>query len=115
MNPISSLITYLRSAKTELEKVSWPSREETVRYSVLVCAVCIATAVFFATVDFGLSKAVDGLIGLRNSQPAVTQPATETPDFQPQIEAVDKTGAPADVKIETIPLDGTEGGFKVQP
>lgn len=113
MNPISSFIIYLRSAKAELEKVSWPSRQETIRYSVLVCAVSIATALFFATVDLGLSTAVDRILQLRNSPQTTTEP-NEIPNFQPSVEAVDETGAPADIKVETLPLNGSDDGtFKI--
>ncbi len=115
-NPITSLVNYLRSAKAELEKVSWPSRQETMRYSVLVCAVCIVTAVFFAALDFGLGFGVDQLLGVKGG--AQTAPATTpqpvTPDLAPSVEAIDSvTGQPIDVNVKTLPLDDGAGTFKI--
>jgi preprotein translocase subunit SecE len=65
MNPITSLKDYVLSAKEELKKVSWPSRENTVRYSALVIVVSVCVAAFFASLDVGFTKLVDALITQR--------------------------------------------------
>ena len=129
MNPLKSLITYLRASKTELEKVTWPSREETVRYSVLVIIVCAATAIFFATLDFGFREGLDTMVTtLRPDLAGETAPAPQTelpvtPDVQPfepetggGIEAVDEFGNPTeDFQIETIPAEGSGDPFTITP
>jgi len=56
MNPLKALTNYLRSVKSELEKVSWPSRRDTIRYSALVIGISVVTAVIFASLDAGFSK-----------------------------------------------------------
>jgi preprotein translocase subunit SecE len=58
----SSGVKYFREAKTELEKVSWPTRKDTVLYSILVATVSIATALFIGALDLGLSKGLEALI-----------------------------------------------------
>ncbi|MBU2566789.1 preprotein translocase subunit SecE [Patescibacteria group bacterium] len=55
---MSKLIDYLRSSKNELHKVTWPSREQTVRYSALVIIISLGVAAFFGLLDMGLSRVV---------------------------------------------------------
>ena len=98
-NPISYAFNYLRSAKAELEKVTWPSREEVARYSALVIVSCVVLAAFFAALDIGLSQGVTAL--LNNRQGTTQAPATNpiVPDLQSGIEAVDANGNPVDVQV----------------
>ena len=59
MSVLEKIISYLRSSREEARKVSWPSRQETWRYSALVVGVSLAIALFFALLDFGFTKLVD--------------------------------------------------------
>jgi preprotein translocase SecE subunit len=99
-NPISASIEYIRSSTAELKKVSWPSKDTTIRYSVTVIAVCIALALFFGALDMGFSKLVTLLLSrtASTSAPAaaptpvapITQPSAET---QTQPAATDNGGS----------------------
>ena len=60
-NPI---VKYFREAKVELEKVSWPTRKDTVMYSTLVFVLSIGTAVFIGALDLGLTKGLEKLISI---------------------------------------------------
>jgi preprotein translocase subunit SecE len=97
-NPISVAFNYIRSAKAELEKVTWPSRDEVIRYSTLVIVSCVIMAAFFAALDLGLNQGVTTLL---NRRPAATTPAASpiVPDLQPGIEAVDADGNPVNVQV----------------
>ncbi len=55
-------IKYFREARMELEKVSWPSRKDTVMYSTIVLVLSLATAAFIGVLDLGLSKGLEFLI-----------------------------------------------------
>lgn len=44
-------ITFLKESKIELKKVTWPSRQETIRYTVMVIAVSGAGAIFLGGLD----------------------------------------------------------------
>lgn len=87
MNLIQKTIAYFRTSKAEMEKVSWPTRQETIRYSSLVIGLSIGVAVFFAGLDFGLTKLVEVTISARQStqaqQPADLQVTPITPDVVP--------------------------------
>lgn len=56
------LVKYVHEAKVELEKVSWPTRKETIMYSSLVFAISIGTAIVTGALDLGLSKGLEALI-----------------------------------------------------
>lgn len=48
-------IDFLREVKVELEKVIWPSRQETIRLTLIVILVTIIVGFFVAGVDYILS------------------------------------------------------------
>lgn len=49
---ITKLVTYIKDTKKEMVKVNWPTRSETVRFTAVVIALSIATAVFMGVLDF---------------------------------------------------------------
>lgn len=112
-NPFASAINYIRSAKAELEKVTWPSRDEVIRYSALVIVSCVILAAFFAALDLGLSTGVTSVLNRRQGA-SVQAPVVPTPsqseieqNLQPinpagGIEAVDAEGKPVDVQVTPI-------------
>lgn len=107
MNPIQATTDYLRSAKAELEKVSWPSRRDTVRYSSLVIGVSVFMAVFFAALDMGLNRGVDLLLQRRTATGASAAPAPATSDVPLQLtpdalQATTPDGKPADIKVTPV-------------
>jgi preprotein translocase subunit SecE len=60
-NPV---VKYFREAKVELEKVSWPTRKDTIMYSVLVLVLSLVTAAFIGALDLGLTKGLEKLISI---------------------------------------------------
>lgn len=55
----NKLISYFKESKDELKKVIWPSRSETVKYTLLVMAISVGMAIFLGILDFGLDKVVE--------------------------------------------------------
>jgi preprotein translocase subunit SecE len=49
---LSKIITFLKEVKMEIKKVNWPSREQTVRYTLIVLGVSAAVAMFLGGLDF---------------------------------------------------------------
>lgn len=47
---------YVKATRTEMTHVNWPSREQTTRFTVLVIAVSIATALILGASDFVFSR-----------------------------------------------------------
>jgi len=58
----NKLVKYLRESKQELEKVAWPTQEQTTRYSIIVVIFVIALAIYFGVLDYILNLALEGLI-----------------------------------------------------
>lgn len=63
-NPLTWLVRYVRESLEELRKVSWPSRQTTVRYSVLVIVLCVILAAFFAGIDWLFTQGLAQLVTL---------------------------------------------------
>ena len=55
-------VRYFYEAKEELEKVAWPTRNETIRATLIVIGVSLAVAVFLGALDFGFNSALQALI-----------------------------------------------------
>lgn len=56
---MSSVLNFLKEAKVELLRVNWPSRQEIVRYTVLVIVISISVALFLGALDFLFSFLVE--------------------------------------------------------
>ncbi|OIO19491.1 MAG: preprotein translocase subunit SecE [Candidatus Magasanikbacteria bacterium CG_4_9_14_0_2_um_filter_41_10] len=48
---MGKLSAYFREALYELRKVTWPTKKQTVNYSIVVIVIAIGMAVFFAVLD----------------------------------------------------------------
>ncbi len=56
------IIAFLQDAVKEMEKVTWPTREELFESTRVVIAVCLLIAVFTWGVDFIVSKALQAIL-----------------------------------------------------
>ena len=65
-NPFVWLISYFREAREEMMKITWPSKADTFKYSVVVIGLCLLLAFFFAGLDYGLSLGIQKLISLKH-------------------------------------------------
>lgn len=50
-----NIINFLKEVKEELVKVAWPSREQTIRYTVLVIIVAVLVGLFLGGLDYILT------------------------------------------------------------
>lgn len=60
----SSVVKYFREAYSELKKVTWPSRKDTIMYSSIVLILSLVMAVVIGGLDLGLSKGLEYLISV---------------------------------------------------
>ena len=56
------LVTYLKESRTELRKVTWPTREETLRYTATVIVVSGALAIFLGGIDYLLQQVLNKFV-----------------------------------------------------
>jgi preprotein translocase subunit SecE len=55
---------FIRQVRTEIGKVVWPSRQETVQTAIMVLIMTIIFAIFFLGVDAVFAAIVKGLLAL---------------------------------------------------
>ena len=67
MNKIKAIaekiIRFLKEAKIELRKVTWPTPRQTLASTSVVIIVVIIVSIFLGIVDFGLAKAIRMVLG----------------------------------------------------
>jgi preprotein translocase subunit SecE len=104
MSIINKIVDYFVSAKNELSKVTWPSRQETIRYSALVIIISVGVAVFFGVLDVGLSNLVTTALSNKKIEQTVD---TTQPPVTPTVEGGQPAGAATEVKTQepTINFD----------
>jgi preprotein translocase subunit SecE len=59
---MSSIFNFFREVKAELFKVVWPSRRDTIRYTVTVIIFSIGVALILGAADFGLLKVFEAIL-----------------------------------------------------
>lgn len=50
---------FIKEAKTELLKVVWPTRSETVRVTIAVIILCVIMAIILGAADYGLTQLIE--------------------------------------------------------
>jgi preprotein translocase subunit SecE len=58
----SATIRFIREARDELRKVSWPSRELTLRYTIIVVIACLITGAATGGIDYLLTLLIEKII-----------------------------------------------------
>ncbi len=53
---------FLREAYSELQKVSWPTREQTIQYTTLVVVISISVALFLGLLDYLFGGVIKNVI-----------------------------------------------------
>ena len=116
-NPISPLIEYFRSSRAELEKVTWPTRQETLRYSLLVVGVSVAMAGFFAALAYGLNQGIDYALKRQGTTTAPAAPTNKgvNPLLEKNVQGFDEAGNPVDIKVTPINDTDPNGGVTITP
>lgn len=56
---------YLRSVKSEMKRVVWPSKQELINYSIAVCASLVVVGLVIAALDFVIGEGLILVSGLR--------------------------------------------------
>ncbi len=61
---MTKALDFFKEVQVELSKVVWPSREQTVKLTLMVILVTVAVGLFVAGIDFILANLAKGLIGV---------------------------------------------------
>lgn len=49
---VNRLRIFLRESRQELKRVNWPTRQETIRYTLFVIGISLVIAIFLGVFDF---------------------------------------------------------------
>ncbi len=55
-------VVFLKEVRSELAKVVWPTRKETIRLTAVVIGVSLAVGLFLGSVDFLLTKIMEVIL-----------------------------------------------------
>jgi preprotein translocase subunit SecE len=58
----NKIFRYFKESKDELRKVTWPSRKEAIKHTLIVIGVSISVAVFLGLADYLLNLGLEQLI-----------------------------------------------------
>lgn len=100
-----SLTQYLKDTRGELHHVSWPTRTQTIVYTVLVIGVSIVTALYLGAFDYLFSQGLNRALQLEEAKtvPAQTQTTTDTVPVQsdtPTIQVTPTTSTSTDTTTQ---------------
>ena len=56
---MEKLIQFLKEVRVELAKVSWPTRNQTILYTLVVIGISLFLAAFLGLMDFGYKFIID--------------------------------------------------------
>ena len=59
---LNQALRYLSSSKEELKKVAWPSRQETVKKTVLVIIISLLVAVYLGALDYIFTMLLEKIV-----------------------------------------------------
>ena len=48
----SKIVSFLKEVKLEIKKINWPTKKETIKYTLIVLGVCIVVATFLGGLDY---------------------------------------------------------------
>lgn len=59
---LQALKNYLVGSVAEMKKVTWPTKEQTINYSLLVIGLSVFMAIFFAFLDYIFNLGITQII-----------------------------------------------------
>lgn len=108
MNLIDRTRAYFHASKEELLAVTWPTRQDIIRYTVLVIAAVIAFGIFFSILDFLINKGIQAVIVSQNQTTQNNVAPTDSTPFEinpVNVEATSPDGTPANIQVEQVPIE----------
>ncbi|MFH1401590.1 MAG: preprotein translocase subunit SecE [Parcubacteria group bacterium] len=62
MTIFTKIQTFLKEVLVEMKKVNWPTRQETIRYTLVVIGVSVGVAIFLGGFDFLFTRLLNTFI-----------------------------------------------------
>lgn len=61
----TKIIDYFKTSQVELKKVVWPTKKDTIRYSLIVIGMSLAVAAFLGLLDFIFNIGLERMLTFR--------------------------------------------------
>ncbi len=61
-NTIVQIREFFQESRQEFKRVNWPTREETIRYTLFVVVFSLAVALFLGVLDYGFVQILEKII-----------------------------------------------------
>lgn len=62
MKIFNKLLTYFKESYEEMKKVSWPTKKQTINYSLIVAGMSVGFALFFSILDYSFNWGLTNLL-----------------------------------------------------
>ena len=62
MNLFSKILIFLKEVRLEVKKVNWPTRQQTIKYTLIVLGVSFGVAILLGSFDFLFATFINKLI-----------------------------------------------------
>lgn len=62
MKIFNKIIKYLKEVRLEMKKVNWPTKQETLKYTLIVIGTSLIVAAFLGMVDFLFTTLLNRII-----------------------------------------------------
>ena len=62
MKILNKIIKYLKEVRLEMKKVNWPTKQETLKYTLIVIGTSLIVAAFLGMVDFLFTTLLNRII-----------------------------------------------------
>mgnify|MGYP001611437113 FL=1 len=59
---IIKAVNFLKEARSELQKVVWPTREKAIRLTAIVIAIMVGVSLYLSFLDYGFSFGIKELV-----------------------------------------------------
>ncbi|MDP3990787.1 MAG: preprotein translocase subunit SecE [Candidatus Nealsonbacteria bacterium] len=56
------ITSFLKEVKMEIKKVNWPTRHQTIKYTLIVLGISFSVAAFLGSLDFLFNKILEKFI-----------------------------------------------------
>jgi len=60
---MNNIISFVKEAKAELKKVNWPTKQQTINYTLVVIGLSVVIALFLAGLDYIFGLGLEKIIG----------------------------------------------------
>ena len=61
-NISNKVITFLKEVRLEMKKVNWPTKEETIKYTLIVIGISVVVAIFLGGFDILFTTLLENFV-----------------------------------------------------